>query len=145
MELASRRARVVSLLVAGVLVFADSDALAAAGFIAAVAILLMIGFVDERLSAVAWAVILVASAFVADFLWHIDWEPFNRSDDLRVDSPNSICGDRASGPDGGDHNRRRCPSALASHSANAPSILNLRVHARPCFLRLGPRASPDRS
>jgi hypothetical protein len=80
-ELASHRARAVSLLIAGVLVFSDSDALAAAGFTAAVAMLLMIGFVDGRLRAVAWAVILVASAFVADFLWQIDWQPFNRSND----------------------------------------------------------------
>jgi hypothetical protein len=78
---ASRRARAAVLLVAGVLVFSDLGALAVAGFTATVAMLFTIGFVDRRLHAVAWAAILVASAFVADFLWHIDWEPFNRSHD----------------------------------------------------------------
>jgi hypothetical protein len=67
------------LLVAGVLVFSDVDALAVAGFTATVAMLFTVGFVERRLRAVAWAAILVASAVVADFLWHIDWEPFNRS------------------------------------------------------------------
>jgi hypothetical protein len=80
-EFASRRARAVVLLLAGVLVFSDVGAVAVAGFIATVAMLFTVGFVERRLRAVAWAAILVASAFAADFLWQIDWEPFNRSDD----------------------------------------------------------------
>ena len=84
MDLASRRARAVALLVAGVLVFSDVGAVAVAGFAATVAMLLTVGFVEERLRAVSWAAILVASAFVADILWQIDWEPFNRSDDYEA-------------------------------------------------------------
>jgi hypothetical protein len=76
---ASRRAWATVRLVAGVLVFSDVDALAVAGFTATVAMLFTVGFVERRLRAVAWAAILVASVVVADFLWHIDWEPFNRS------------------------------------------------------------------
>jgi hypothetical protein len=83
-DLASRRARAVALLVAGVLVFSDVGAVAVAGFTATVAMLLTVGFVEGRLRAVAWAAILVASAFVADILWQIDWEPFNRSDDYEA-------------------------------------------------------------
>ena len=71
-------------MVVGILVFSDVGALAAAGFIATVAMLLTVGFVEGRLRAVAWAAVLVASAFVADFLWQIDWEPFNRSDDYEA-------------------------------------------------------------
>jgi hypothetical protein len=84
MELALHRARAVSLLVAGVLVFADNDVLAWVGFACVVAILLIIGFVDARLRAVAWAAVLVASAVVADVLWQVDWELFNRSDDYEA-------------------------------------------------------------
>jgi hypothetical protein len=80
-ELSSRRARASVLFVAGVLSFSDVAGLAMAGFVATVAMLFIVGFVERRLYAVAWAAILVASAFAADFLWQIGWEPFNRSDD----------------------------------------------------------------
>jgi hypothetical protein len=76
-----RRARAVVLLLAGVLVFSDVGALAWAGFATTVAMLFTVGFVERRLGAVAWAAILVASAFVADVLWQLDSAPFNRSDD----------------------------------------------------------------
>jgi hypothetical protein len=72
------------LFVAGVLVFSDVAALAVVGFAATVAMLFIVGFVERRLSAIAWAAMLVASAFAADFLWQIDWEPFNRSDDYEA-------------------------------------------------------------
>ena len=81
MAFASRRARAVVLLLAGVLVFSDVGAIAWAGFTAAVAMLFTVGFVERRLGAIAWAAILVASAFVADVLWQLNWAPFNRSDD----------------------------------------------------------------
>ena len=81
MEFSSRRARAVVLFVGGVLVFSDVGALAVAGLTATVATLLTVGFVERRLRSVVWAAILVASAFLADFLWHIDWEPFNRSNE----------------------------------------------------------------
>ena len=77
----SRRARAVVLLVAGVLVFSDVGALAWVGFYATIAMLVVIGFLERRLRAVAWAGVLVASALVADVLWQFDWEPFNRSED----------------------------------------------------------------
>ena len=54
---------------------------AVAGFTATVAMLLTVGFAEVGLRAVAWAAILVAGALVADVLWQIAWEPFNRSDD----------------------------------------------------------------
>jgi hypothetical protein len=69
------------LFLAGVLVFCDVSALAWAGLIATVVTLFTVGFLERRLRAVAWAAILVASAFVADVLWQLDWEPFNRSED----------------------------------------------------------------
>jgi uncharacterized membrane protein YozB (DUF420 family) len=84
MELTPPRARAAALLIAGVLVFSDVGALALAGFTATVAMLIAIGFIERRLRAIAWAAILVASAFVADFLWQIDWEPFNRSSDYEA-------------------------------------------------------------
>ena len=84
MELSSHRARAVLLLVAGVLVFSDRDLLAWVGFAAAVVILLSIGFIEGRLRAVTWAVVLLASAFAADLLWQIGWEPFNRSGDYEA-------------------------------------------------------------
>jgi hypothetical protein len=80
-EFAARDARAVVLAVAGVLIFSDVDAVAVAGFTATVAMLFAVGFVERRVRAVRWAAILVVSAFVADFLWQIDWEPFNRSDE----------------------------------------------------------------
>jgi Na+/proline symporter len=76
-----RRACVVALFLAGVLVFSDIGALAWAGFCATIALLVAIGFIERRLRAFAWAGMLVASAFVADVLWQLDWEPFNRSDE----------------------------------------------------------------
>ncbi|WP_156028475.1 hypothetical protein [Candidatus Solirubrobacter pratensis] len=84
MELSSRRARASVLFVAGVLAFSDVAALAMAGFVATVAMLLIVGIVERRLYAVSWAAILVASAFAADVLWQIDWEPFNRSEDYEA-------------------------------------------------------------
>ena len=78
------RARVVVLLLAGVLVFSDIAPLAWAGFYATIVMLVVIGFIEQRLRAVAWAGILVASALVADVLWQFDWEPFNRSDDYEA-------------------------------------------------------------
>jgi hypothetical protein len=72
------------LFLAGVLVFCDVAALAWAGFIGTTAALFTIGFVERRVRAVAWAAILVASAFFADVLWQLDWEPFNRSDEYEA-------------------------------------------------------------
>jgi len=84
MELASWPVRAVALFVAGVLVFADAGAVAGVGFVATVALLFAIGFVDGRPRALAWAAMLVASAFAADVLWQLDWEPFNRSHDYEA-------------------------------------------------------------
>jgi hypothetical protein len=72
MALAPRPARAVALLVAGVLLFADDDAVAIAGFAATLALLFAIGFAEGRLLAVAWAGIFILSAFVADVLWQLD-------------------------------------------------------------------------
>jgi hypothetical protein len=65
-------------------VFCDAGAVASTGFVVAVALLFALGFVERRLRALAWAAILVVSAFVADFLWQIGWEPFDRSDDYEA-------------------------------------------------------------
>ena len=81
---AGPRVRAVALFLAGVLVFSDADAVAAAAFIATIVILFTVGFVERRVRAVAWAAILVASAFLADLLWMLDWEPFNRSEDYEA-------------------------------------------------------------
>lgn len=78
------RTRAIVLLLAGVLVFSDIDALAWAGFSVTIVMLVAIGFIEYRVRAVAWAGILVASAFVADVLWQFDWQPFNRSDDYEA-------------------------------------------------------------
>lgn len=78
------RTRAIVLLLAGVLVFSDIDALAWAGFSVTIVMLVAIGFIEYRLRAVAWAGILLASAFVADVLWQFDWQPFNRSDDYEA-------------------------------------------------------------
>jgi len=83
-KLTPRRLRAAALLIAGVLVFADAAALAWPGFYATIAMLIVIGFVEGRLRAVAWAAILVASAFLADVLWQFDWEPFDRSEDYEA-------------------------------------------------------------
>jgi hypothetical protein len=83
-DLTPRRLRAAALLIAGVLIFADAAALAWPGFYATIAMLIVIGFVERRLRAVAWAVVLVASAFLADVLWQLDWEPFNRSEDYEA-------------------------------------------------------------
>jgi hypothetical protein len=72
------------LFLVGVLVFCDAGAVASTGFVVAVALLFALGSVERRLRALAWAAILVVSAFVADFLWQIDWEPFDRSDDYEA-------------------------------------------------------------
>jgi hypothetical protein len=77
-------ARRRALYVSGVLLFADAGAVAAIGFVATLAILIAIGFVDGRPRALAWAAMLVASAFAADVLWQLDWEPFNRSQDYEA-------------------------------------------------------------
>ena len=84
MDLASWPVRAVALFVSGVLLFADASGVAAIGFFATVAILIAIGFVDGRLRALSWAAMLVASAFAADVLWQLDWEPFNRSHDYEA-------------------------------------------------------------
>jgi hypothetical protein len=72
------------LVLAGVLVFCDAGAVAATGFVATVAMLFSVGFVERRIRAVAWAAVLVVSAFFADCLWQIGWEPFDRSDDYEA-------------------------------------------------------------
>jgi hypothetical protein len=72
------------LFLVGVLVFCDAGAVASTGFVVAVALLFALGSVERRLRALAWAAILVVSAFVADFLWQIGWEPFDRSDDYEA-------------------------------------------------------------
>ena len=69
---------------AGVLVFCDAGAVAWAGFIATIVMLFTVGFAEQHVRAVAWAAMLVASALFADFLWQLDWEPFNRSDDYEA-------------------------------------------------------------
>lgn len=76
--------RAVALLIAGVLVFADAAVVGLVGAAATIAMLFAIGFAERRLRAVAWAAILVASAFLADVLWLLDWEPFNRSGDYEA-------------------------------------------------------------
>jgi hypothetical protein len=72
------------LFVLGTLVFADAGPVAAVGFFGTVVVLFAIGFVEGRLRAVFWAAMLVASAFAADVLWQLDWEPFNRSHDYEA-------------------------------------------------------------
>ena len=84
MASACGRARAVVLLLTGVLVFSDIGALAWVGFYATIVLLVVIGFSEHRLRAVAWAGILVVSALLADVLWQFDWEPFNRSDDYEA-------------------------------------------------------------
>lgn len=84
MELTPRRARAAALLIGGVLVFADTAAVASIGAAATIAMLLAIGFAESRLRAVAWAATLVASALIADALWQLGWEPFNRSEDYEA-------------------------------------------------------------
>jgi hypothetical protein len=84
MGLTAGRTRAAALFLAALLVFCDADAVATAGFIATVVVLLAVGFVERRARAVAWAGILVGSAFVADFFWQLDWEPFNRSADYEA-------------------------------------------------------------
>jgi hypothetical protein len=84
MGLASRGTRAAALFLAGLLVFSDADAVATVGFVATVVMLLTVGFVERRARAVAWAGIVVGSAFVADFLWKLNWEPFNRSADYEA-------------------------------------------------------------
>ena len=84
MERTPRRARAAALLLAGVLIFCDVAAVASVGFYATIVMLVAIGFVERRLRAVAWAVVLLASALVADVLWQFDWEPFNRSEDYEA-------------------------------------------------------------
>jgi hypothetical protein len=49
--------------------------------------LFTVGFEERRLRAVAWAAIVVANAFVADFLGRLDWEPFHATPWLRGRSP----------------------------------------------------------
>ena len=81
MEFTPRRIRAAALLAAGVLAFADDPAVTSVGATATIGMLITIGFVEGRLRAVVWAAVLVASAFLADVLWQLDWEPFNRSED----------------------------------------------------------------
>jgi hypothetical protein len=63
------------LFLVGVLVFCDAGAVASTGFVVAVALLFALGSVERRLRALAWAAILVASAFFADFLWQSAGNP----------------------------------------------------------------------
>jgi uncharacterized SAM-binding protein YcdF (DUF218 family) len=62
-----------------VLVFADDLRLASAAAMATLGLLFVLGFVDGRLRAVLWALVLVASAMIADGLWWVGWAPFDRS------------------------------------------------------------------
>ena len=64
--------------------FCDAGAVAATSFVGTVALLFTVGFVERRIRAVAWAAILVVSALLADLLWQIGWEPFDRSDDYEA-------------------------------------------------------------
>ena len=64
--------------------FCDVGAVASTGFVGTDALLFAVGFVERRLRALAWAAILVVSALVADFLWQIGWEPFDRSGDYEA-------------------------------------------------------------
>ena len=84
MQLTPRLIRAAALLIAGVLVFADDPAVASVGTTATIGLLIAIGFFEGRLRAVVWAAVLVASAFLADVLWQLDWEPFNRSEDYEA-------------------------------------------------------------
>lgn len=74
----------VTCFVTGVFIFADSEGLAYGAFVATIALLVLIGFVEAKLRALLWAVVLVASALVADVLWLLDVEAFNRSDDYEA-------------------------------------------------------------
>jgi hypothetical protein len=83
-KLSLRRTRAAALFLAGVLVFCDAAAVAATGFIATITLLFTIGFVERRIRALGWAAILVVSAFFADVLWQVGWEPFDRSHDYEA-------------------------------------------------------------
>ena len=74
----------VTCFVTGVPIFADAEGLAYAAVVATIALLVLIGFVEAKLRALLWAVVVVASAFVADGLWLLDVEAFNRSDDYEA-------------------------------------------------------------
>ena len=75
---------VTGVLLCGVLVFADDLALATAASIATLGLLFVLGLVDGRLRAVLWAIVLVASAMIADGLWWVGWAPFDRSDEYEA-------------------------------------------------------------
>lgn len=74
----------VALLLSGVLIFADTGALAVCGLFVTVALLFAIGVREGAWIAALWAFVLVGSAVVADALWQANWEPFNRSDDYEA-------------------------------------------------------------
>lgn len=76
-----KTAPVVGLFGCGVLVFADEQTLAMTAFAATIVLLFVVGFVEGRLRAVWWAVLLLASALTADIFWWLNWNPFDRSDD----------------------------------------------------------------
>src|SRR3954468_4563748 len=83
-QLASPRIRGTALFVAGVLIFCDVGAIAGVGFFTTVVLLFASGFLERRASALAWALMVLASAIFADVLWQLDWEPFNRSEDYEA-------------------------------------------------------------
>ncbi len=73
-----------ALLLSGVLVFADAGLVAGLGAAATVALLVAIGAREGRWPAMLWALLLIGSAAIADTLWQLDWEPFNRSHDYEA-------------------------------------------------------------
>jgi hypothetical protein len=73
--------QVVGLLVCGVLVFADKEGLATTALVVTVALLFITGFMEGHLRAIWWAAVVLISALVADVLWQLGWEPFDRSDE----------------------------------------------------------------
>jgi hypothetical protein len=74
-----KAAQVVGLLVCGVLVFADERTLATTAFVFTVALLFITGFMEGHLRAIWWAAVVLISALIADVLWQLGWDPFDRS------------------------------------------------------------------
>jgi hypothetical protein len=79
-----RTGRALLLLAAGVLVFCDDAGVSLAGTAGVVAALLAIGFVERRWRAVAWAAMVLVSAFLGDVLWQTGWDPYDRSADYEA-------------------------------------------------------------
>ncbi len=69
----------LALFLCGVFIFADASALSIPAFAATIVLLLALGFRHGHLRAVGGAWVVLASAVVADVLWQLNWEPFNRS------------------------------------------------------------------